>query len=1129
MISRWLQNGNRQKSSSHHSPRRLRFEPCEDRRLLAVVAGSSDDKVLPPTSLTPAVISSASKGSSTNTSTTNTVPVITQPGNTTAAVGVAFTDQIVASGTPAPTFSLTSYPSGMRINSTSGLISWTPTLSETGTINVTVAAKNSAGTATASFSIAVPLVTAPTITKPTNAAAAVGNLFTDQIIATGIPAPTFSLSNAPSGMTIDLNSGLISWTPTANQSGTRTISVTATNPYGHASTSFSISVPSVKSPSISQLSNTTAIVGVPFADQVNASGAPAPTFALTTAPAGMTIDPNSGLISWTPTFGQLGSNLVTVTATNLVGTASRSFTINVPNTAPVITQPANGTDQVTLPFTTTIVATGKPAPTFSLTTAPQGMTIDPNTGIINWTPTTAQYGALGVTVAATNPSGTATASFTINVPNPLPVFTTSSTLPPAYDNNAYTATIAATQTAAPNAPAPTYSIVSGPAGLTIDPNSGVIAWTPTAAWNGTQTVTVAATNFAGTTLQVFTVSVAPDTTPPSTPSATATAIATDTIALSWTPSTDNVGVAGYNIYAYTPPVYRHAGGKGSGTVLVAPAKYTLLDSGITGTSFDMTGLQPGTSYSYAVAAFDGAGNLSGYSAPVSAETWQMPAVTWSTDGVNTDPAVSVIANHSLYMTIWPAGNPSPTFSLYSAPAGVTFNGANWTNSQLTSYPAAINWTPTADEVGQQNIVFESVNAAGTTFTTISINVIADVPIPSLSVNGGLTYTQGNYTAGSTPFSYQLPLNPGFTASGNSPQYALAGTPFEFQVSSTTNTAPTTYALVSGPATMTLDPNTGMGNWTPTQADAGPTSVTIASTNSAGTSYLTFSFPTYFTTAPQSLAIDYFTSTPSTTSAAPSITPTAVWTPPTNTTGIAGYQVTATAALSGTTTVFNSPGPGTSISMPGLTQGQYFVSVAAYDANGNLGITQSTGGNLYTGIVPSVNWTQSSPSAIVGNPYSIQFSSNNGYVLSYTIVSGPASATINASSDALSWTPSTSDLPGATFVVSASAGWGNLIMTINVPVYIASAPSVTVNSTADPVTGATAVTAVWTPPAVNASAVVNYQVTIVDGTGVTPTVTLIVPADELTINPSDYGILTGTIQVVGLDALGNTSLTGQASF
>ena len=89
-----------------------------------------------------------------------------------------------------------------------------------------------------------------------------------------------------------------------------------------------------------------------------------------------------------------------------------------------------------------------------------------------------------------------------------------------------------------------------------------------------------------------------DTTPPSTPSGLkATGTTSSSVSLSWTASTDNVGVTGYNIYR--------------GSTLAGTS---------TGTTFTDTGLTANTAYSYTVKAFDAAGNLSAASTAVSATT-----------------------------------------------------------------------------------------------------------------------------------------------------------------------------------------------------------------------------------------------------------------------------------------------------------------------------------------------------------------------------------------------------------------------------------------------------------------------------------------------------------------------------
>ncbi|KKT28966.1 MAG: hypothetical protein UW15_C0023G0007, partial [Parcubacteria group bacterium GW2011_GWC1_44_10] len=96
---------------------------------------------------------------------------------------------------------------------------------------------------------------------------------------------------------------------------------------------------------------------------------------------------------------------------------------------------------------------------------------------------------------------------------------------------------------------------------------------------GTYTITVTGTATGGLTKQTtFTLTViGVDTTPPSVPTnLTATAISSSQINLSWTASTDNVGVAGYKVFR--------------GGVQIATVT--------TGTSYSNTGLTAATTYSY---------------------------------------------------------------------------------------------------------------------------------------------------------------------------------------------------------------------------------------------------------------------------------------------------------------------------------------------------------------------------------------------------------------------------------------------------------------------------------------------------------------------------------------------------
>lgn len=80
-------------------------------------------------------------------------PVITSSPVPGARIGEAYTYQVTASGSPAPTYTLTAAPSGMAINATSGLITFNPT--EERQYNITVKASNGSGENEQSFVLSV--------------------------------------------------------------------------------------------------------------------------------------------------------------------------------------------------------------------------------------------------------------------------------------------------------------------------------------------------------------------------------------------------------------------------------------------------------------------------------------------------------------------------------------------------------------------------------------------------------------------------------------------------------------------------------------------------------------------------------------------------------------------------------------------------------------------------------------------------------------------------------------------------------------------------------------------------------------------------------------------------------------
>ncbi|WP_409494335.1 fibronectin type III domain-containing protein [Amycolatopsis sp. cmx-11-12] len=113
-------------------------------------------------------------------------------------------------------------------------------------------------------------------------------------------------------------------------------------------------------------------------------------------------------------------------------------------------------------------------------------------------------------------------------------------------------------------------------------------------------------------LQTFTITGAPDTTPPSVPGVvTVGEVTQNSVSLSWGPATDNVAVTGYDVY-----------------------EDANLVKSVTGTSATVDGLAPDKDYSFTVKAKDAAGNISPATAPVTARTAKAPDTQAPTSPAN---------------------------------------------------------------------------------------------------------------------------------------------------------------------------------------------------------------------------------------------------------------------------------------------------------------------------------------------------------------------------------------------------------------------------------------------------------------------------------------------------------------
>jgi hypothetical protein len=218
---------------------------------------------------------------------------------------------------------------------------------------------------------------------------------------------TFSLDpeQAPAGATINPQTGVFSWTPTAAQVGTFTVRVLVTDdgrPPLADSETFAITVAANRSPMLDPIADKTvaegselmftAIATDPDNNQITFSLDP------DQSPAGAMIDPTTGVFRWTPTEEQGGLPqpfTVRVLATDNGTPAladSESFTVTVTevNRSPALTKPENrqvarGSELI---FTATATDPDLPANTLQFSLDPEtdapGASINAASGEFRW-------------------------------------------------------------------------------------------------------------------------------------------------------------------------------------------------------------------------------------------------------------------------------------------------------------------------------------------------------------------------------------------------------------------------------------------------------------------------------------------------------------------------------------------------------------------------------------------------------------------------------------------------------------------------------------------------------------------------------------------------------------------------
>lgn len=318
-------------------------------------------------------------------------------------------------------------------------------------------------------------VVAPAITASTPSQAMTGNLYQFPVLATGSPTPVYALTagTLPTGLTLNSATGVITGTPTMGGSRTFTVSVTANGQTVDAEYTIAVR-------GFTNVEPPLAALGVPYSFQLTATTQSAAfTVESGTLPAGITLS-DSGLLSGIPTT----QGVTTFTVKNsypsdFFGAPRKTMSIGTQARVTAFSSGAPVGGAVGQQYSFTFAANGFPLPKYAISSGslPAGLILDATTGVVSGSPATSGLATFTVTARSVSPlyASSKTVKYTLPIVGPAEI--TSEAPAPAIVGTPYSFTVTAS-----GYPTPEFAVIDGvlPAGLALNPTTGVISGTPTA-------------------------------------------------------------------------------------------------------------------------------------------------------------------------------------------------------------------------------------------------------------------------------------------------------------------------------------------------------------------------------------------------------------------------------------------------------------------------------------------------------------------------------------------------------------------------------------------------------------------------------------------------------------------------
>ena len=399
-----------------------------------------------------------------------------------------------------------SLPNGLNIDSSTGVISGTPTVTASSASYV-ITATNSGGSDTATISLTVNAQAPSGLSYATeNMTLEKGTAMTPNLPSVGGGTVTsWEISpSLPSGLTWGTSDGKISGTPTVLQTTATTYTIWANNSGGEASANVNITINDavpVMSYSTTEITETKNVAISPSISPTT-SGGTITSWEISPSPgSAFTFNTATGTIDGTPT-SLLSRTQYTIWANNSGGSAVAYLNITVNDVAPntiVYSSHDLTLEKGTLMTTTTPAISGGSVTTWEINPSiPSGMAFSASTGAISGTPSVLQTTAVTYTIWANNSGGWTSTEMNITINDQVASITYPSTVEVSNDRAMTTVTPTNTGGAVS-----TWEIhPSLPTGLNFGSSNGSIWGTPTGLLENV-TYTVYANNSGGSPSTTF--------------------------------------------------------------------------------------------------------------------------------------------------------------------------------------------------------------------------------------------------------------------------------------------------------------------------------------------------------------------------------------------------------------------------------------------------------------------------------------------------------------------------------------------------------------------------------------------------------------------------------------------------